>query len=219
MVRRTVARHDLSTVEGQSAAVADPLPILEGLSDPVRRSQYGHMLADLAGVSESSVMQALDQRLGGRPQEVAKTMKRVSAQEKVEREMLKLLVGDGETYRTFVGKLQPEHFRDPSHRRLFLAIESADGDVAAIAGGEDPKLAAAVSSLAVEPLNGDGPDYAPSVWARLQEFLLKSKSDAIRMRLQKLNPITDTDYDDLFNELVGLDGELRRLGHGEQGID
>jgi DNA primase len=218
MVRRTVARHDLSTVEGQSAAVADTLPILEGLSDPVRRSQYGHMLADLAGVSESSVMQALDQRLGGRPQEVAKTMKRVSAQEKVEREMLKLLVGDGDTYRAFVGKLKPEHFRDPSHRRLFLAIETADGDVAAIAGGEDPKLAAAVSSLAVEPLNGDGPDYARSVWARLQEFLLKSKSDAIRMRLQKLNPITDTDYDDLFNELVGLDGELRRLGHGEQGI-
>jgi DNA primase len=219
MVRRTVARHDLSSVEGQSAAVADTLPILEGLSDPVRRSQYGHMLADLAGVSESSVMQALDQRLGGRPHEVAKTMKRVSAQEKVEREMLKLLVGDGETYREFVGKLQPEHFRDPSHRRLFLAIGTADGDVAAIAGGEDPKLAAAVSSLAVEPLNGDGPDYARSVWARLQEFLLKSKSDAIRMRLQKLNPITDTDYDDLFNELVGLDGELRRLGHGEQGID
>ena len=50
MVRRTVARHDLSTVEGQSAAVADALPILEGLSDPVRRSEYGHMLADLAGV-------------------------------------------------------------------------------------------------------------------------------------------------------------------------
>ena len=43
------------------------------------------------------------------------------------------------------------------------------------------------------------PDYARSVWARLQEFLLKGKSDAIRMRLQKLNPITDTDYDDLFH--------------------
>ncbi len=219
MVRRTVARHELSTVEGQSAAVADALSILEGLSDPVRRSQYGHMLADLAGVSESSVMQALDGRLGGRPQEVAKTMKRASAQEKVEREMLKLLVRDVETYRAFVGELQEEHFRDPSNRRVFLAIEETDGNVAKIAGGEDPKLAAAVSSLAVEALNGDGVDYARSVWARLQEFLLKSKSDAIRMRLQKLNPITDTDYDDLFRELVALDGELRRLGHGEQGVD
>jgi DNA primase len=219
MVRRTVARHDLSTVEGQSAAVADALSILEGLSDPVRRSQYGHMLGDLAGVSESSVIQALEGRLGGRPQEVAKTMKRASAQEKVEREMLKVLVRDNETYRSFVDKLRAEHFRNPSHRRVFLAIEEADGDVVTIAGGEDPKLAAAVSSLAVEPLNGDGSDYARSVWARLQEFLLKGKSDAIRMRLQKLNPITDTDYDDLFRELVGLDGELRRLGHGEQGVD
>ena len=219
MVRRTVARHDLSTVEGQSAAVADALSILEGLSDPVRRSQYGHMLGDLAGVAESSVIQALEGRLGGRPQEVAKTMKRASAQEKVEREMLKVLVRDNETYRSFVDKLRAEHFRNPSHRRVFLAIEEADGDVVTIAGGEDPKLAAAVSSLAVEPLNGDGSDYARSVWARLQEFLLKGKSDAIRMRLQKLNPITDTDYDDLFRELVGLDGELRRLGHGEQGVD
>ncbi len=58
MVRRTVARHDLSTVEGQSAAVADVLPILEGLTDPVRRSEYGHLLADLAGVSESSVIRS-----------------------------------------------------------------------------------------------------------------------------------------------------------------
>jgi hypothetical protein len=177
------------------------------------------MLADLAGVSESSVIQALDGRLGGRPQEVAKTMKRASAQEKVEREMLKLLVRDAETYRAFVDQLNEEHFRNTSHRRMFLAIRDADGSVATIAGGEDPKLAAAVSSLVVEPLNGEGDDYARSVWARLQEFLLKSKSDAIRMRLQKLNPITDTDYDDLFRELVALDGDLRRLGHGEQGVD
>jgi DNA primase len=221
MVRRTVARHDLSSVEGQSAAVADALPILEGMSDPVRRSQYGHMLADLAGVSESSVMQALERRLGGHPLEVAKTMKRASAQEKVEREMLKLLVRDDETFRAFVDKLEGEHFRGPSHRRLFLAIEEAGGDIAKIAGGEDAKLAAAVSSLVVEPLNGDGDgdDYARRVWARLHEFLLKSKSDAMRMRLQKLNPMTDTDYDDLFRELVGLDGELRRLGHGELGVE
>jgi len=220
MVRRTVARHDLSTVEGQSAAVADALPILEGLSDPVRRSQYGHMLADLAGVSESSVMVSLEQRLGGHPQEVAKTMKRATAQDKVEREMLKLLARDTVTYHAFVEQLEPEHFRNPANRRMFVAIEEADGDIAAIAGGEDAKLASAVSSLAVEPLNGGSDaEYARSVWARLQEFLLKSKSDAIRMRLQKLNPVTDTTYDDLFLELVGLDGELRRLAHGESVVD
>ena len=221
MVRRTVERHDLSTVEGQSAAVADALPILEGLSDPVRRSEYGHLLADLAGVSEPSVMQALERRLGGRPQEVAKTMKRISAQDKVEREMLKLLARDVETYHAFVGVLQPEHFRNPAHRRAFAAIQEADGDVAAIAGGEDPKLAAMASSLAVEALDGGEDDaYAQSVWSRLEEFRLKSTSDAMRLRLQKLNPFSDQPaYDDLFRELVGVDGDLRRLRHGDPDVD
>ena len=97
---------------------------------------------------------SLEQRLGGHPQEVAKTMKRATAQDKVEREMLKLLARDTDTYRAFVEQLEPEHFRNPANRRMFVAIEEADGDVAAIAGGEDAKLASAVSSLAVEPLNG-----------------------------------------------------------------
>src|SRR4029453_17135024 len=38
MVRRTVGRHDLSTIEGQSAAVAAAVPLLERLGDPGRQS-------------------------------------------------------------------------------------------------------------------------------------------------------------------------------------
>jgi len=218
MVRRTVGRHDLSTVEGQSAAVADALPILEGLSDPVRRSEYGHMLADLAGVSETSVMQALDRRLGGRPQEVAKTMKRVSAQDKVEREMLKLLARDEDAYAAFAGRLEPDHFRNAANKRAFAALKEANGDVGALAGGDDPKMAATASALAVEPLDGeDDARYAGSVWTRLQEFLLKGRSDALRLRLQKLNPTIDPEYEDLFSELVAIDGDLLRLRESEPG--
>jgi len=33
----------------------------------------------------------------------------------------------------------------------------------------------------------------------------------MRMQLQKLNPTTDPAYDQLFSELVQVDGELRRL--------
>lgn len=220
MVRRTVGRHDLSSVEGRSAAVADALPILESLADPVRRAEYAHLLADLAGVSESSVVVALERRLGGRPQEIAKTMKRASARDRVEREMLKLLARDDRLYRSFVGMLEVDHFRNPSHRRAFAAITEVDGAVGIVAGGDDPKLAAAVSALAVEPLDGEpDADYARSVWARLQEFLLKERSDAMRSRLQKLNPTTDPEYDALFRELVGVDGALRRLRHGDPSVD
>jgi hypothetical protein len=73
-------------------------------------------------------------------------------------------------------------------------------------------VAAAASALAVEPLEGDPtPEYAAHVFARMQEFVLKAKSDELRIRLQKKNPQTDAGYDELFHELVKVDGELRRI--------
>jgi DNA primase len=215
MVRRTVERHDLSNVEGQSAAVAEALPIVQGLQDPVRRSEYGHLVADLTGVDETSVRTALERRLGGHPEQVAKTMKKVSARDRVEREMLRLLARDLAHFEAFGPKLTDEHVRTPAGRAALVALRAAGGDVAAIAGGEDPRLAAAASALAVEPLEGDGsPEYAAHVFARLQEFVLKAKSDELRIRLQKLNPQQDPDYPRLFEELVSIDGELRRLRQG-----
>jgi DNA primase len=215
MVRRIVERHDLGTIEGQSAAVADVLPILEGLTDPVRRGEYGHLLAELAGVSEPSVMQSLDALLRGHPQEVAKAVGRTSAQDRVEREMLKLLVQDPVVFGELVAMLSEDHFRSSSNRRAFRALSEAGGDVGVLVGGTDEKLAAAISALAVEPLDGDPtPEYARSVWGRLQEFLLRGRSDALRSRLQKLNPTTDEGYEELFRELVAVDGDLRRLRQG-----
>ena len=216
MVRRTIGRHDLSSVEGQSRAVADAMPIIEGLTDPVRRSEYAHLVADLAGVTEFSVVQALDARRRGRPGEVVvETPRRMSARDKVEREMLKLLVRDRAAYDEYAPQLTDEHFRSATARTALSALREAGGDASVVAGGDDEKLGAMLSSLAVEPLDGEGgPDYALSVWSRLQEFVLKHQSDALRMQLQKLNPTTDEGYDELFARLVAIDGELRRLRQG-----
>jgi DNA primase len=215
MLRRTLARADLSSVEGRSAAVADALPILERLSDPVRRSEYVHLTADLAGVSEVSVQQALDRRLGGRPDEIAKTMKRATAQERVEREMLRVLVRDPQVTAPLRDRLTPEHFKGSTSRSTFAALRDANGDVGRLVAGEDEKLATAIAALAVEELDGDPtPEYAERVWARLEEFRLKGQSDQLRLQLQKLNPTTDDGYDDLFHQLVGVDGDLRRLRAG-----
>jgi hypothetical protein len=46
---------------------------------------------------------------------------------------------------------------------------------------------------------------------RLRTFVLKAQSDEVRGRLQRMNPTTDADYDELFRRLVEIDGELRRL--------
>ena len=216
MLRRTIGRHDLSTVEGQSAAVAAVMPILQRLTDPVRRSEYGHLVADLAGVAEHSVLATMDQVVGARPADVEKAVKRGTVQERVEREMLKILVRRADLYREFEPRLTEDHFRSQSTRLAFRAVCDSDGDVGGVAGGADERMAAAVSALAVEPLDGEATtEYAEHVWTRLHEFLLKSRSDALRLRLQKLNPTTEPGYDELFGELVAIDGELRRLRHGD----
>jgi len=214
MLRRTVGRHDLSTVEGQSAAVASAVPLLERLEDPVRRSEYAHQLAELAGVTEGSVVMALEQRLAGRPVEVQQAVKRASAQEKVEREMLRLIARDGNAFGSIGPRLTDDHFRSSRNRQLLAALRAAGGDVSASvsAADEDDEDVRSLTALALEPLDGDDVSgYADEVWMRLQEFLLKRRSTAIRQELQKMNPVSDPRYDALFEQLIATDGELRRL--------
>jgi DNA primase len=213
MVRRTVGRHDLSTIEGQSAAVAAAVPLLEQLGDPVRQSEYAHLLAELAGVAEGSVVLAIDRRLSGRPVEVQQAVKRASAQEKVEREMLRILARDAEAFGRIAPRLNDEHFRTTRHRELLHLLRETDGRVSGSdAEGGDEEDVQALTALALEPLDGDLlPGYPEEVWARLQEFLLRRRSAALRRELQKMNPVTDPRYDEMFQRLIAADGELRRL--------
>ena len=213
MVRRTVGRHDLSTIEGQSAAVAAAVPLLEQLGDPVRQSEYAHLLAELAGVSEGSVVLKLERQISGRPVEVQQAVKRASAQERVEREMLRILARDDVAYRSIAPRLSDEHFRSSRNRQLMALLRDADGRVSgASSEGGDDEVVQALTALALEPLDGDPlPGYPEEVWARLQEFLLRRRSVALRQELQKMNPVTDPRYDELFQRLIAADGELRRL--------
>jgi DNA primase len=211
MVRRTVERHDLGTIEGRSAAVADALPILERLNDPIRRSEYEGLLADLAGVSHASVAQSLARQLSGKPAEVASTMKRGTARERLEREVVKL-IARGDLGPDLAATIDETDFSTPKQRALFVALRDEKWDAGTIVGGEDGDLSAKVAALIVEPLEGDPtPAYAEAVVDRLRTFVLKAQSDEVRGKLQRMNPTTDAAYDELFRRLVEIDGELRRL--------
>jgi DNA primase len=214
-----VSRHDLSTVEGQSRAVADALPAIEGLADPVRRSRYAHLVAELTGVSEDSVGDALGRRLGGRPAEVAESVKRVSVQQKVERELLKLLARDEPLYETIEPKTTDGHFRTAANRKLFRMLVEADGDVRNVVGDEgDPNAVKVLSALVLEPIDGDTTiEYAEGLWSRLEGWRLKAEINDVRLRLQKKNPLTDPEYEAQFERLARLQGELRRL-HEHHGV-
>lgn len=215
MLRRVVGRHDLTTVEGQAAAVAAALPLLEGLTDPVRLSEYAHLLAELVGVTEGSVVLALQRRREGRPVPPEKAITRATAQERVEREMLRLLARDEGVYRAIGERLSEEHFQTRTARTLFAALRSVGGDLRRAVAEGDERVVRSLSALALEPLDGEAvPGYAEEVWSRLEEFRLRRRSEELRRRLQGMNPTTDVGYDELFRELIETDGRLRRLREG-----
>jgi hypothetical protein len=171
------------------------------------------VLAELTGVTESAVALALDQRMTGRPVQIRESVKRASAQEKVEREMLRLLARDDEIFAEISRTLEADHFQLLRNRDVFNLLLEIDGDVAGtISRSQDDKVVTTLSALALEPLDGEASlDYARDVCARLHEFALKRRSTSLRQELQKLNPQTDPRYDKLFQELIEVDGELRRL--------
>ena len=232
MIRRSVQRADTASIEGRTQAVEAALPLVQGLNDPVRRQQYTHLLADLTGVDEGSVRSKLGRppaqsgapvrpssnapddgeeeqgtAAAGRPR------RRGTVQERVEWEMLKVLAQDPAAFAAVGAKLTDEHFESARNRNLFAAIATSGGNIrAAITDPSLEKVAARLSELAVEPLEGEpGSEYTDSVWLRLEELRLQRLSGDVRRRLQALNPTTDPGYDDLFQELISIDGELRRL--------
>ena len=135
----------------------------KGCRIPCGAAEYGHMLADLAGVSRVvGDAVALDHVWAASPQEVAKTMKRVTAQEKVEREMSE---APGRATATRTGR---------SSRRIDESTSDAVASTAVRRAARRRRGRRARSPAArtrssrprcrrslVEPLDGDGsPTYA-----------------------------------------------------------
>ena len=134
----SIGRHDLTSIEGQSAAVAEALPLLDRLQDPVRRSEYaglrgrpgrrqrglGAPVAPAAPVGQAR--RRSPGRSGGGPPPSAPSAR-----------WLRLLARGADTQEGDGTTLTEDHFRNATNRRLFVALRDAGGDVAALAGGED----------------------------------------------------------------------------------
>lgn len=223
MLRRSLRGQDLDSPEGRARAVQEALPIVTGLEDPVRREQYAGMLADLAGVSSSSVLLELE-RQGPRrgpepgaprrpPPEPTASGGRVPSRE-VEREALKLLAQDADLSGEFADRIGEDHFEAERHRSAFRLLREAGttpGDL--VERGREEGLGEVIARLSVEPLTGEPTrGYAEQVFSRLEELYLGRRITRIKKRLERLNPtIEPGDYDALFEELITLESERRRV--------
>jgi DNA primase len=220
MIGRTLAGQDLSSVEGRAAAVGAGLPIVAGLADRVRRQEYAHLLADRAGVSSSSVLLELERRGDGDGASAgigastgAPTTARTPPAQKAEWEMLKLLAQSADVFEALASRVAEGHFERALHRRLFALLRGSRGEIRRmVAESEDERLSGPLAALATEPVEGEVTvEHAERVALSLEEYALKRRIDALRKRLQRLNPLSDPDYEPLFEELVDLEGNRRRV--------
>jgi DNA primase len=235
MLDRSLAGHDLRSVEGRARGVREGLPIVAGLQDPVRREEYAHLLADRAGVSSSAVLLELERAgdAGGgagagrpdagrrmEPEAGAATPARVSPQDRVERQMLRMLAQSDEVFEAVAGDVSDEHFERAQHRRLFELLVKGRGDVRSlVAELDDERLSAALAALATGPVEGElTVSHARRLALGLQENLLKRRIAELRKRLQRLNPLTSPEYEQLFEELIGLEEARRRAHEQAEGI-
>jgi DNA primase len=224
MIRRALGARDLLGPEAQTRAVNEALPIVAGLEDPVRRSEYAGLLADLAGVSVNSVALSLDRMgRGGRVPDRVRipdqgnhkndTEARVPARE-VEREALKLLLQHADTCSEELAALEEGLFSTERHRKVLSFVRANPVRPAELVErAQEEGLARLLAELSVEPVRGEPTAaYAERVVSRLEELSLQRRIDTLKKRLERLNPTKDPQsYDTLFEELISLEGERRKV--------
>jgi DNA primase len=143
----------------------------------------------------------------------------------VERELLKLVVQSPTLAGPAFDSLEDEVFTHPGYLAVRHAMTAAGG-AGTSAGGDtwlaaisdmaaDDGVRALVTALAVEPLRASaGPDqrYASSLLARVQELAVARRIADVKSRLQRMNPVEQTEaYNKLFGELVALEQHRRAL--------
>jgi DNA primase len=220
MLRRATRGLDLANPEDQARGVRAGLPIVAGLENEVRREEYAALLADLVGVSTGSVLLELQRarpeaRPGERvPQPAARPRDARSPVREVEKEALKLMAQQPALVTEHAGAIGPDHFTTERFRKVLALLSEPNGGPAELVDrAAAQNLTELVAELSLEPLKGEPTDrYAQQVFSRLEELSLERRISTMRKRLERLNPTKDPrSFDSLFEELIALEGERRRV--------
>ena len=111
--------------------------------------------------------------------------------------------------------LDDDHFTKESHRKVLALLRESMGQAPADVIGrlQEERMARFLAELAVEPVKGEvGKEYTERVFSRLEEFSLSRRIDTMKKRLQRINPLTEsTSFDSLYEELIELEGERRKV--------
>ncbi len=235
VLRATVGRHDLDTLEGRTAALDRGIPLVAQIKDRALRDEYARRLAGLVGFSGEDDPMRVVARVRGlvrsgdkrahvethvAPADPAKVDEAVAA---VEREALKVALQLPGVAGPEFDSLAPDAFLVDAHRQVRVAIAAAGGMAAAISGPAwteaiaaqlaDERVKGGVHALAVEPLRSgaEGQErYARAILARMHEVVTSRQVATLKSKLQRMNPQEQQDeHARLWGELAALEGYRR----------
>ncbi len=266
MIERTLSGMPLASVEDRARAVRAGLGVVAGLEDPVRRENYARLVASRTGERDTAIRLELEAMLRAReaggdragtagrgtpppPSQaaedeplatsvlgIARPGHRVSPQQRVEREALKLLVQAPDLCPPEARVMEAERFATPTYRKVFEFLLETDTAPAPNGHAEPPvrserfersdastlvaraqdrgdQFGRVVASLAVEPSAAGGDptrEYAQAVFLRLEEFWLSRQIEELKRNLERLNPMkVRQEYEALFERLIALTASWR----------
>jgi DNA primase len=142
--RRTLERHDRTTLEGRARAVDELMETIGGMADASRQDMALKLLAEEMGVLESTLR---NRPLRGRgrpraPQEDARPAS--TAWERFEKDILRAALADSGLTDRLLEEYPPAKFADPDLRRVAEAVSDLAG------GGESTTLEGLSGLLADE---------------------------------------------------------------------
>ncbi len=217
-LERELERFELGEAEARARAVRAAAALVARHPDQVVRHEYAVFLARRTGVELDVVVDAVARAVraaGGRqPEPPPAPARRLTGEEKEEREMLRMLLANDPGVRDV--ELEASLFTALDHREAYDLVAPA---VLALAPGEAPDLGALLGDDETplgEMLRGLAFDQRP--FGDATELVEKIQGAALDRRIHDLRRRLDTidrgaepeEYSDIFHELIGLERSRHR---------
>lgn len=218
-ISSVLTSHDLSIIPERQKAASQIADIVAFLPSPVAQEAYLKSAAEKLALSYESLVAEFRRKT--RPKEVAESLVsgREDPSQRVEREVIQVILQFPEFSGHFLRELQGEHFTDLLYRNLYLTLKkefSKEGKIDSkrlpeCIENEDVKRVAIKLSMS-PAVSVEKEKYAREILSRIKEFELKRRINNIKEELQKVNPQKEPEkYDSLFEKLLGLEASRREL--------
>jgi DNA primase len=241
VLKNVVARFDLDRADSRVDAVREAVRLVTSIRDKSKVEAFAREVAGMVGVDIDEVRAELRRargqgrgsaaltrggRAGDTPAARGDVPDPGERRYSIERDVLKIAIQAPSVLAGSWEEVEGEDFTHPYYRAVFDAVQKLGGpanastDTLVEALPEEP-VGNLVSALSVERLHVTGkPDerLATAYVVRLRELTAMRRINAVKARLQRMNPVTQTtEYNRLFGELVALESHRRTLREGAIG--